>query len=59
MVSRVHTLIVRIGAHLYALDAGSSNGLWVDRRKVDSVQLMPGARFRLAANGPEVEWRRH
>ena len=29
-ISRVHLLLVRVGEHVYGVDTGSTNGLWVD-----------------------------
>lgn len=55
-VSRVHALFVQVDRHMIAIDAGSTNGLWVGERRFRAEVLRPGDRLTLGFHGPEVRW---
>ena len=55
-LSRVHLLVVEIGQVLYAVDTASTNGTWLDARRVQFVRMEPGISLSLAGKAL-VEWR--
>ena len=55
-ISRVHALVIEIAGTLYAVDAGSTNGLWASRERVPLVSLVPGLSVGLAGNVATLEW---
>lgn len=55
-ISRVHALVIEIAGTLYAVDVGSSNGLWAGRERVSVVSLVPGLRVGLAGDVATLEW---
>jgi len=56
-ISRVHALVIEIAGSLYALDAGSSNGLWIGSDRVRMARLVPGLMVSLAGGVGTIEWR--
>ena len=55
-ISRVHALVIEIAGKLYAVDAGSTNGLWVGGSRVPLAGLRPGMPVALAAGVATLEW---
>jgi FHA domain len=55
-ISRVHVLLIEIAGTLYAVDAGSTNGLWSERNRVPRVELRPGNPIALAGSVATLEW---
>lgn len=55
-ISRVHALVVEIAGTLYAIDAGSSNGLWIHADRVRLARLAPGVIVALAGGAATLEW---
>lgn len=55
-ISRVHALVIEIAGKLYAVDAGSTNGLWVGGSRVPLAGLRPGMPVALAGQVATLEW---
>jgi hypothetical protein len=55
-ISRVHALVVEIAGQLYAVDAGSKNGLWLNGNRVPLARLRPGVPIALARTAATLEW---
>lgn len=55
-ISRVHALVIEIAGKLYAVDAGSTNGLWLGKTRVPLAELRPGQPLTLAATTASLEW---
>jgi hypothetical protein len=55
-ISRVHALVIEIAGKLYAVDAGSKNGLWVGGQRVPLAGLRPGMPVVLAGHVARLEW---
>jgi FHA domain len=55
-ISRVHALVIEIAGQLYAIDAGSTNGLWVAGERVRIARLVPGLQVGLAGGIAALEW---
>jgi hypothetical protein len=56
-ISRVHVLLIEIAGKLYALDAGSKNGLWSRGVRVPLASLGTGSSVGLAGAVATLEWR--
>lgn len=54
-ISRVHALVIEIAGKVYAVDAGSRNGLWLRSERVRLAPLGPGQTVALA-NLATMEW---
>ncbi|GAA1106087.1 ATP transporter ATP-binding protein/permease [Nocardioides dubius] len=50
-VSRRHVEFRRVGEHWYLVDLGSTNGTWVDGRRIQHEQLRPGVATRVLIGG--------
>jgi len=56
-ISRVHALVIQIAGQVYAIDAGSTNGLWTEGGdRVREAKLLPGRHVRLAQGIATVAW---
>jgi len=55
-ISRVHALVIEIAGQLYAVDAGSKNGLWLRGNRVAVARLRPGAPVALARTAATLDW---
>jgi pSer/pThr/pTyr-binding forkhead associated (FHA) protein len=55
-ISRVHALVIEIAGQLYAIDTGSTNGLWVRNEPVRMAKLAPGLAVGLAGGIATLEW---
>jgi hypothetical protein len=55
-ISRVHALVIEIAGNLYAVDAGSKNGLWLRGTRVPVAGLRPGVPVALARTAATLEW---
>ena len=55
-ISRVHALVIEIASQLYAVDAGSKNGLWSRKARVPVAALRPGAPVALARTAATLDW---
>ena len=55
-ISRVHALVIEIAGKLYAIDAGSTNGVWLGERRVLLAPLSPRTAVALAGDLASVEW---
>jgi hypothetical protein len=55
-ISRVHALVIEIAGNLYAVDAGSKNGLWLRGTRVPLAGLRPGMPVTLAGTVATLEW---
>jgi hypothetical protein len=55
-ISRVHALVIEIAGRVYAIDAGSSNGLWVGGNRVRVARLVTGLTVALAGRVATLEW---
>ncbi len=49
-VSRVHLLLVRIGANVWAIDTGSSNGVRKNGKTIEAIMLEDADRLEFGAN---------
>jgi pSer/pThr/pTyr-binding forkhead associated (FHA) protein len=47
-ISRRHCVLTALGADLIVWDLGSTNGTWVNGRRIDSARLVPGDEISLA-----------
>jgi alpha/beta superfamily hydrolase len=55
-ISRVHMLLIEIAGELYAIDAASTNGIWVDGQERRVVPLRFGKRWMLGDKLAWMEW---
>lgn len=55
-ISRVHFLMIRIAGRIYAIDAASTNGVFVDRQEVRLVELRYGQRLMLGTDLAHLVW---
>jgi len=55
-ISRVHAIVIEIAGQLYAIDAGSTNGLWVAGERVRMARLVPGMQVGLSGRIATLEW---
>ena len=56
-VSRRHVAVQTDGARWWAEDAGSANGLWLDGRRTERVDLAGDTTIRLGEDGPTIRLR--
>jgi hypothetical protein len=56
-LSRVHVIIIEIRSRLYAIDAASKNGLWIDAHRVRHCSLDEGRELSLARGSAFLRWR--
>lgn len=56
VVSSRHAVIERIGGAWRLRDCGSTNGTFLDGRRVECAELVSGACIRLGTGGPEFEF---
>jgi hypothetical protein len=57
-ISRVHLLLVQLRGRLYAVDAASSNGVWLDGEEVRAAEVPDGRTLVLGDRLARVCWRR-
>jgi hypothetical protein len=55
-ISRVHALVIEVAGKLYAIDAGSTNGLWLGGHRVPLARFLPGRQIELAGKVAALEW---
>ncbi len=55
-ISRVHMLLIEIAGQLYAIDAASTNGIWVGEQERRVVPLRFGKRWMLGDKLAWMEW---
>jgi hypothetical protein len=55
-ISRVHVLVLEVGGKMYAVDAGSQNGIWLQSERVRLAPLGSGRTVSLAGRVAELEW---
>ncbi|MBW2730963.1 MAG: hypothetical protein JRH20_01145 [Deltaproteobacteria bacterium] len=57
-ISRVHVLLMQVADSVYAIDAGSTNGMWHEGRECRVLKLAFGAHFVLGDRLATLEWLR-
>jgi pSer/pThr/pTyr-binding forkhead associated (FHA) protein len=55
-LSRVHALLIMIGDALFAIDTGSTNGLWRSEERISSAEMLPGQPLTMSQRA-HFEWR--
>ena len=55
-ISRVHMLLIEIAGRVYAIDAASTNGIWVDGQERRVVPLKVGRQWMLGDKLAWMEW---
>jgi FHA domain len=55
-ISRVHVLVVEVDGALYAIDTGSTNGVYQEREEVRVAALAPGVELVLGDDLARMEW---
>lgn len=55
-ISRVHMLLIEIANRVYAIDAASTNGIWVDGQERRVVPLKVGRQWMLGDKLAWMEW---
>jgi hypothetical protein len=55
-ISRVHLLMLLVGARLFAIDAASSNGVWLGEEEVRAAELRDGQTLTLGEGLAKITW---